>query len=603
MWRSKLVLVVGLTAAMWSQASMAATEVAITVLGQDDDNLADDLKAASLSASISDDAEATARDILAAARADYTRMVEALYAKGYYGPVVTIRVDGQEAARIPPFANLVEVREVKISVDPGRRFRFGRTEIAPLPETAELPPGFARDEPALASTVREAAQSAVLAWERLGYPKARIADQDVIARQNAARLDVALDVAPGQQARFGRTSVTGESTVRPGRVRQIAGLPKGELYSPDDVERAAKRLRRTGTFRSVQLSEGERINPDGTLDYSIEVVDRLPRRIGGGVEISNRDGLTLSGFWLHRNLLRGAERLRIEGKAAQLGSIDNDPDYTLSARFERPAVFGPDTLFFALAKIEYLDEPDFLSQGGEIGAGFSQEFSDTLTAELGVSLRRSRVTDRFAGRDADGDFPVRDLTLFSVPGALTWDRRDDTINPRAGSYLRAEARPFIETSDAQTGIRLAFDGRAYRPVGSTVIAGRVQLGTLQGPDGRDAPPDYLFYSGGGGTVRGQPYQSLDVDYGGEELGGRSFAALSAELRFDVTDAFGLVAFSDAGYVGKEAFFAGDGAWHSGAGLGLRYNTPVGPIRFDVAGPTSGETSEGIQIYIGIGQAF
>lgn len=71
----------------------------------------------------------------------------------------------------------------------------------------------------------------------------------------------------------------------------------------------------------------------------------------------------------------------------------------------------------------------------------------------------------------------------------------------------------------------------------------------------------------------------------------------------MTDSIGVVAFYDAGYIGAESFYDGSGEWHSGAGLGVRYQTGIGPIRFDIATPVGGETSDGIQIYIGIGQAF
>ena len=97
---------------------------------------------------------------------------------------------------------------------------------------------------------------------------------------------------------------------------------------------------------------------------------------------------------------------------------------------------------------------------------------------------------------------------------------------------------------------------------------------------------------------------MNVDLGnGDETGGRSFAALSVELRQDLTENLGVVAFADAGYVGESSEFDNNGEWHSGAGLGVRYQTGLGPIRFDVAGPTGGETSDGVQFYIGIGQAF
>ncbi len=112
----------------------------------------------------------------------------------------------------------------------------------------------------------------------------------------------------------------------------------------------------------------------------------------------------------------------------------------------------------------------------------------------------------------------------------------------------------------------------------------------------------LFYSGGNNTVRGQPYQSLNVQRGSVETGGLSYLGLSVEARVDMTSKFGLVAFTDYGFVGSTSNPGGNGDWQSGAGLGVRYNTGFGPIRFDIAVPTSGKKT-GMQFYVGIGQAF
>ena len=104
-------------------------------------------------------------------------------------------------------------------------------------------------------------------------------------------------------------------------------------------------------------------------------------------------------------------------------------------------------------------------------------------------------------------------------------------------------------------------------------------------------------------MRGQPYQSLGVDLGGgQRTGGKAFFGASSELRARVTDKIGVVGFVDAGYIGANGF-SDSGDWHAGAGLGLRYDTGIGPLRLDVAAPISGSTGDGVQIYIGIGQAF
>jgi translocation and assembly module TamA len=114
----------------------------------------------------------------------------------------------------------------------------------------------------------------------------------------------------------------------------------------------------------------------------------------------------------------------------------------------------------------------------------------------------------------------------------------------------------------------------------------------------------LFFSGGAGTVRGQGYQSLAVDLGnGARLGGRSFLALSAEMRVDLFSEWSVVGFADTGFIGQDALGQVNGNWHSGAGFGVRYDTGFGPIRVDVATPLDNDAGQDFELYIGIGQAF
>ena len=167
------------------------------------------------------------------------------------------------------------------------------------------------------------------------------------------------------------------------------------------------------------------------------------------------------------------------------------------------------------------------------------------------------------------------------------------------------ARRLAEATGAEV---LTVGLRAYRALGAAervVLAGRLQLGTIFGADAEELPPGSLFFSGGGGTVRGQPYQSLGGGPDGDaDTGGLSFLGLSGELRVRTAGAFGVVAFADAGFVGRDSVPGQEGEWQSGAGIGLRYDTGIGPIRLDLATPVSGPgDNDGVEIYIGIGQAF
>ncbi|MDQ2091146.1 autotransporter assembly complex protein TamA [Marimonas arenosa] len=579
--------------------SEAVDRIELRVAGDASGTLQDLIGANSVLKGLEGRRDALPEEIIAAARSDYARILEVLYAEGYYSVVVNILLDGREAALIDPLNPPARMGGAVIAVDPGRLFRFGKLRLAPLARGNPMPGVFAPDAPASATVVRDVAQAGVRDWREAGYAKARISQQAVTARHGLALLDVDLAIAPGPRVRFGDTVVTGETKVRERNIRRIAGLPSGAVYSPEVAEKAGARLRKTGAFKSVQVIEAEQVAPDGRMDVNIAVVDQKPRRIGGGVEFSSFDGVTVSGYWLHRNLLGGAERFRVDAEIAQIDNTANGIDYSLTFRLEKPAVYGPDTLFFAEAGAYYLDEPDFLEEKAELTFGVSRMFNDRLSGELGIGFNFLRITDRYAVPET-----TRELRVVSFPTALTFDTRDDPLNAGQGVYLRADLAPFFETTQSQAALHLKVDGRTYRRLGgsgTTVAAGRVQLGALFGLSATSAPPEALFYSGGGGTVRGQPYKSLAADYGGVTLGGRSFAALSGELRFPVSRRFGLVAFADAGFVSGGLFDNGD--WHAGAGLGVRYRTPVGPIRFDVAGPVAGSTGSGVQFYVGIGQAF
>ncbi|WP_424944944.1 autotransporter assembly complex protein TamA [Aliiroseovarius crassostreae] len=576
--------------------AFALEEVSVFVAG-DDGTLQEALEAASLSMSVleRDNAgDATVREVLAAALADYGRMTEALYAQGHYGGVVKIKVDGREAVAIPPFSPPSRIDRISISVSPGPVFRFSRADVTPMAPQGALPDGFKRGEVAQSTLVQQALDGAADGWRDAGYAKVALTAQRLTANHADRTLAVSLALNPGPKVRFGKLIQTSESGVRAARIQRIAGLPEGEVFSPETLRKVATRLRRTGAFASVALSEGETLRDGNVMDIGLALVDETPRRFGAGAELSSIEGVTLTGFWLHRNFLGGAERFRVDGEVAGIGSPSGE-DFRLSARLDQPATFGPDTGGFLLAKLSYEDEPGFISRKAELGGGVTRIFSDSLEGEIGVGLSYSETTD-FQGE--------RRFFLMTLPGALTWDRRDDELNPASGFYLRAEATPFVSLDTGGAGASAYLDGRAYRAFGDRfVLAGRAQVGTVLAANGSDIPPDFLFYSGGGNSVRGQPYKSLGIAQGADLTGGQAYLAVSAELRAEITDTIGVVGFFDMGHIGETGFFDREDTWHSGAGLGLRYQTPIGPLRLDVGLPVTGDTGDGVQVYLGIGQAF
>jgi len=566
----------------------------------------DDLKAAVEAASqvrtLKAEGQTDPQDLLAAARADYARILGAMYAKGYYSVDIRIRIDGREAAAIPTLEAPRAISVIQIAVDPGEPFRFGLARVQPLARGTELPEEFKTGAIAESGAVGSAVDAAILAWREDGHAKAFVASENVVADHAARRLDADIALSPGPRLRFGHLEIVGEERMRERRVRKIAGLPEGETFSESELRMAETRLRRTGIFASVALTEDERITAPDLLGITATVVEQKPRRYSFGVEVASLDGVSLSASWLHRNLLGGGERLGVKADATNIGSGESGMDYGLEVTLDRPATLTPDTTAGLVLGYSHEDEIDYNLDAVTFGLKFSHIFSETLTAHAGLTY------DYLDGRDPGGSFFFRNLSL---PLGVTWDKRDVANNPTKGFYLDATAKPFAGFGTTGSGLRATLDGRAFRSLGEPgkfVIAARVQAGAVLGSELLETPRGDLFFSGGGGTVRGQPYRSLGISvtrgFGPQFLiGGKYFLAGSLEMRAKVTDKIGVVGFVDWGSIGLDGFSGADADSHAGAGLGLRYDTGLGPIRLDVAAPISGTTGDGVQIYVGLGQSF
>ena len=571
--------------------------------GEVDDSLLRQIRNTSLVEGALKEGRASGQDMLAAARGDYARILGLLFDAGYFGPEVNITLDGVEAASVAPLDAPANVQRIVVTVRTGPSFEFAQADIAPLAPRTELPTGYARGRTAGTGVIKQAARDGIDAWRQEGHAKADLHSTEITAdhRSHLVYADVRLD--PGPPVRFGRLIATGNERLRTQRLYEIAGFPEGTEYDPEEVEMVRKRLRRSGIFSAVTLEEAELLGPGNTLDVNLTVVEQKKRRAGVGVELSNTDGGMISGYWLHRNMWGGGERLRIDAKVSDIGARNSGRDYSLSFRIERPATFSPDITAFVAGGISRLSEEDSDSDNADFGIGITHFRSEYISSEVMVQYRYSRV------KDDNGESEFR---LLALPATITWDRRDSQTDPKRGFWLKGDATPFSGLDDAtDSGLRLGIEGRAYRSLGEErklTFATRVRLGTILGADLDKVPRDYLFYSGGGGSVRGQPFESLGVEVlqgpnGPIKTGGMSVANVTAEVRFEVRPKIGMAVFADAGKVWTEGRFGGSSDWHAGAGLGVRYLTPIGPLRFDVAGPVGGDTGNGLQLYLGLGQAF
>lgn len=594
-------LAAGLLCVMISAPVTAMETLDFSVTGPGAD-LLKDLRGASGLVAAEKQKQTDPQDLFSKARAEYGALVSALYARGYYSGVVHVFIDGREVATIPPLDAPNSIRRVKVTVETGPLFAFSKADVAPLAPRTEMPPGFAVGKKAESDVITQAVIAGVDGWRGKGHAKAKTASQLIIADHARATLSAQVRLDPGPRLRFGALSVKGAERMRPERIRAITGLPEGELYSPEDIRRATERLRRTGVFSSATLTEAEQITAPDLLGITATVVEAPRRHYSFGAAIATNEGGTITGEWYHRNLFGGAERLTFKGAITNLGAVSG-VDYKFGAAYARPATFTPDTTLGLAADLGHLNELDYVADTFSVGTSLAHVFSDSLTGSAGFAYEYSRVTD-----------PTRTVIYrrVAMPIDLTWDRRDSKTDAKRGFYIAAEAKPFLGFSNSDSGARFTLDARGYKAIDAAnrfVIAARLQAGAVVGASLIGTPREDLFYSGGGGTVRGQPYQSLGVSILRDSLndpfrtGGTYFLGASLEARAKVSDNIGVVGFVDVGQIGVNGFFNEFSDWHAGAGIGVRYATAVGPIRLDLAVPVGGNTGSGMQIYVGLGQAF
>jgi translocation and assembly module TamA len=580
--------------------------VTLEVAGNDiDGDLRSELEAASQLVQGADRPVSGSIGLIQRANGDFEQLIAALYENARYAGEVRILLDGRRLADLPPDAKLGGSGPVpvRILVDPGKQFRFGDVSVRDADGRvySAVEQGLAPGQLARSTVILDAEQALVLELERDGHPFAKVSGRDVVADHARGLLDVSLELDAGPVAPFGQTAVDGAESVDSQFIARMAGIRQGEQYDPEELAAAEKRLRALEVFSSVNVRGSESLSGDGSVPVEVTVSERKHRYLGVGATYSSTDGGGLEAYWGHRNLFGRAEKLRIEGSVSSLGKTGQVKDMTWrgAALFEKPGVLGPASKFVSRLELEQENPDAYRRFSVEAAAGITYELTAQQNVSAGVNVEYARLTDSF-------NVDLETITV-ALPLEYVRDTRDSKLNPTSGTRLSLLVEPTYEINGGATFVKLRAEASAYRALDADkrfVLAGRVAAGTIYGASLASVPANRRFYAGGGGSVRGYGYQDIGpVNAAGQPTGGRSLIETSAEIRIGVTDTIGLVPFVDAGLVSASETFSG-AKFKAGAGIGVRYSTPFGPLRVDVAVPLNKDaTDPDYGIYAGIGQAF
>ncbi|MGH8520881.1 MAG: autotransporter assembly complex protein TamA [Gammaproteobacteria bacterium] len=487
-------------------------------------------------------------------------------------------------------------------VVPGPRYTLGSVKIvvtdprngflAPTPERLKLAPGQA----AAAQPVLDAHGELVSQAERLGYAFAKAGKLDAVIARATKRMDVTLPVTTGPIVPMGEFAIVGADHVDQGFLRRRVLFRPGDRYHPEVMDKTRQSLIDTNLFSTVVVAEPEKLDASGRLPITYTVTERKPRSIGAGIGYATDEGPNGSFFWEHRNFLGAGEKLKSDLYLSPLRQ-------EISANFVKPDFGARKQNLLAGTSVKAEDTDAYESKS--VGAGVAIERplgSDRVTGALGVAYRLAKIKLKDEEEDSFG--------LLSLPGTIKMDYSDNLLDPTQGWRLNFLAAPYTDTLDAGViFLKTQAIATTYlRPSDSAkyILALRGNLGSIAGTGRNDVPADERFYAGGGGSIRGYGYQLAGpLDEEDDPVGGRSLIELSAELRYRMTDTIGLVYFIDGGTVADSALPSLEERLFAGTGIGLRYITPIGPLRLDAGVPLDRRSGvdDIVQIYVSIGQAF
>ena len=568
------------------------------------------------------------------AAADVKLVERALKSEGYYEGTAVISVDGEKkeipgteaaakaeikaealAAAIeesgeeqPVFADLADPDAppvVNIFVRKGPRYSLARQgviiEPAVSPEVAERVQEAAAKNvggPAQGRAVVDAEQAALGALNRIGRPYAKKDKRRAEANFDFDTLDVVTSLKPGPYTVYGDTEIVGLREVDLKYIRDFITWEKGEPVSRGVLRDAQRALAGTALFDSITVeipSNPPEDLPEGETFFApilITAEEGKHRTISGGISYSTADGPGVTARWQHRNLLGQNEQLTAEAE------IDVERQ-SVELTYVKPR-YGKSTRDL-IGNVEiFREEDDAFDVTGITGTiGIEEQINKYLKGSIGLGLEAARTKE---------DGVTRDSYLVGIPMTLSFDNTNDLLDPTEGVRASAAVAPWGGFFDEQEAgfVIVDLNGSTYIPFDrdkNYVLAARARTAAVFAESRDRVPANRRLYSGGGGSVRGFENRYVGpLDEDDDPLGGLSAAEVGLEMRVRF-GSFGVVPFVDAGIVSEELFSEFDQIRYA-AGLGLRYYSPVGPIRLDVAVPLNPRDRDpSFQFYISIGQAF
>ncbi len=420
----------------------------------------------------------------------------------------------------------------------------------------------------------------LVAAQEYGFFEAELAESEIRVDRSRHAAEVALVLETGPRYRFGELEVS-DVIIDERLLRRYVAFQEGAPFEQRRLRQLHNDLIRADYFSGVYVRALPR-QEDKVADVLLTLEEGRRIRYGIGAGFGTDTGVVVRADLVHRRLNRHGHRLELDtelSKVRQNATID----YRMPGKRPRNDWYS---IYGGLNR-EDSDAIESISwkMGVRENRFHTVNWSSTPFAEL--------VVERF---NQDGDWSQK---TSLVPGwGINFVTANAPSRPTRGVRIRAEAAAAAKQVLSDTSFfRVYLTGKTILPLsnrGRVLIRG--DAGWMTTPDFDKVPPTWRFFAGGDRSVRGYDYQSLGpLDDEGKAIGGRRLLTGSIEGDWRFLERWSGAVFVDAGNVGEEDLLS-NVPWSLGAGV--RWYSPVGPIRLDLAFPQNGTSDFRVHISMG-----
>jgi translocation and assembly module TamA len=497
--------------------------------------------------------------------------------------------------------------ELVLTVEPGPRMQWGEVDIQVLSNGEPVDGGFntlVADNPFTAQQefshrVYEDYKSRLLSFaNNRGYLDTQLTRSRLRLRVQEQRADVILHAEVGERYTIAEAAF-GDSRLAPALVKNIAEVPVGGWYSANIVGDIYNRLLNSGYFAGVTVNV-DKVAPDQA--YLRIYLEDLPQHIvATGIGFGTDTGPWIKLRWERPAINQRGHSLNAELQLSQI-SQEVFTQYKIPWGHPQNEFVSWDT-GWRHKETEDRVETEVLTTG----LSYNRVLGETWRYSLHMDLE-NETSQQGSGEE--------ETTSYLIPSARISRRyfSGDATDPDSGYHywlhLAASSDSFGSDTDFQrlyTGLNTLLTFRERHS-----LLGRLEYGLIIADNLPDVPLSQRFFTGGDQTVRGYAFESIAPrDADGNLTGGERLNVLSAEYRYRFRPSWEAAVFVDTGRAFLEddaVFFDNAGRpiqdtgddFRTGAGVGIRWKSPVGFIAFDIATPVNDDRESGIQLHLYLG---